>query len=323
MPPSATQVSQPGFLLEDLCDQNFKDKLFQWLSLNEVSGLECVSTRCRDALRLVALWERLACRELQKRFRMPHTATSTAEARKAVRAAVTNLRGVHVPRDCRPVNLANFAAVQELARWGARARRDAARHRAEHGQLAEIIVANFRFGKGASLDGEALHVSSSIVTSLNPGKVRQVWEFKLALQSGAVLLGSRRRSIAGQQSRGPESGQGGGPIGWRQIGEELAFLADLHCVNSAFVLHLYDMHVHPMSGWVRGHGLVSVRDNSKVDPATALREGLLCVLCLRGVPSMQGQIHGGMLPQFDAEAMARPYRSLNAMNLDVPYQFAA
>mmetsp|Transcript_105415 Transcript_105415/g.272898 ORF Transcript_105415/g.272898 Transcript_105415/m.272898 type:complete len:84 (-) Transcript_105415:43-294(-) len=83
------------------------------------------------------------------------------------------------------------------------------------------------------------------------------------------------------------------------------------------------MHVHPMSGWVRGHGLVSVRDNSKVDPATALREGLLCVLCLRGVPSMQGQIHGGMLPQFDAEAMARPYRSLNAMNLDVPYQFAA
>jgi len=85
-----------------------------------------------------------------------------------------------------------------------------------------------------------------------------------------------------------------------------ALFADLHCVSDTFKLHLFDMLIHPWSSWVKGQGLASVRDQGKSDPSAALQEGLLCVLCLREVPSSQ--------------AMARPYRSLNAMNLDVPLQ---
>jgi len=295
-------MDQPTFRLHELFEQDFQEKLFRWFTLIEVLNLEAVSSRSCEALRRVSLWEQMACRKHLPRFRMPVPSPSTGDSRNLVRSVITNLRGAKISRDTRHFNLRTFGLAQELAVGAARARKVAARHRAEQRAFAEIVVAKFYFPKGTALDGAGLYISSSIQVALTFGGVQQVWELQLAFAEGAVFVASRRRD-RGQQPLATAnrlSGPGGDGQG---------FFADLHSVSDSVVLRLYDMHIHPSCGWEHGQGLISVRNNGKVSPSTALTEGLLCVLCLRGVPSK--------------EALALPYRSLNAMNLDAPYSLSA
>eukprot|EP00443_Scrippsiella_acuminata_P023849 CAMPEP_0115308214 /NCGR_PEP_ID=MMETSP0270-20121206/73579_1 /TAXON_ID=71861 /ORGANISM="Scrippsiella trochoidea, Strain CCMP3099" /LENGTH=216 /DNA_ID=CAMNT_0002726757 /DNA_START=1 /DNA_END=648 /DNA_ORIENTATION=+ len=190
---------QYGFRLEELFDTDLREKLYCWWSLHDSCCLECTSRPMCNTLQQGAMLERFVCRELMPMFHVPIPAQSNSETRKAAWSMISNLRVVKVPGDSLPLTLSSFSFAQRLAACVARARAVVARHRADHGGGVEIVVANFCFGMGATLDSSSLQVSSAITATLCFGGQQQVWELKLGVRS--KTRAAERETNSGLQAR--------------------------------------------------------------------------------------------------------------------------
>jgi len=242
-----------------------------FLACRELASLEAADSWLREAISGGPAWERCLEKELrgiQLKGELSGVPTGAARPWQARRSeikalAFSFLRACVV--DTRPVVLTAWGPARELGAALRRAEETAAAHRAKPDSPAVAFLARFYF-PAESLTDEA-QASSGLIES-RPVKFRMGSD-ELALSMGW------KGAIALLKVSGAADAEG------VKAARAQSFLVDVWSQDRAPLLRTRGTQVNWPGPWSKLAGVCSI-DAPKAAFRAALRDGILCVVCVRG-----------------------------------------
>lgn len=270
-------------LQDDFAD----DALVACFSLRELACLEATGRAPRLVVQHGLAWARCAVESLRPYYEPLGLPWPRCESRASVRAMVTTLQSG------RPVQAAialrGLSQAQALARAISCVRLRAAKYPKPGGRLPHAAGCTFQFVPEAAdavkEPGSRMCVSAPVlIESPAADSGHEAWFLQMAWRHGAMMM----RAV-------PVAALEGGPqqavtASGAEVPVPVPPLLDIQSVSSSVVVRAHAVQLAAKGAWTKVAGL-SYLAHPPARVANELREGLLCVVCMRYPSSTPARAH--------------------------------